>query len=140
MASIIHGLHYSFWPLAVTDVVDCPTIVNNLYQPLKDASHIAFTWSQCDTEVMLGCFSPTFDQLLPAMTSVPVGVVPKPHSSDLHLVIDQMAGDFSLDSHIPREGVTVPPDNLHDLGCSLLQVQLEHGNNCELVIFKSDVS
>ena len=140
MASVIHSLCYGFWPLAVTDTIDHPAIVDNSYWPLKDAAHVDFMWKQCDTAVALSHFLPCFDQLLLGMMSVLVGVVPKPHSIDLQLVMNQTAGDFSPNSYIPGEGVAVPLDNLHDLGCCLLWAQLEHGNDHELVLFKSDIS
>lgn len=140
VSSIIHGLRYGFWPLAITDGVDRPSIVDNSHRPLREAAHIDFVRKQRDTEMALGRFSPAFETLLPGMTSIPIGVVPKPHSVDLRLVVDQTAGDHAPNSLIPREGVSVPLDNLHDLGRILLRVRLEHGSDADLVVFKSDVS
>ena len=117
VASVMYGLWYGSWPFAITNTVDHPTIVDNSHQPLRDTTHIEFAQRQYYVEVALGHFSPAFDNLLPQMTSVPV---PKSHSVDLHLVIEQTAGDFSPNSYIPKEGVAVALDNLHDLGCHLL--------------------
>ena len=74
------------------------------------------------------------------MTAIPIGVVPKPHSDKLRLVVDQSSGDYSLNSFIPRQDVTVPLNNLHDLGAILHNVCTLHGVNVRLVLFKSDVS
>ena len=74
------------------------------------------------------------------MTSIPIGVVPKPHSINLRLIVDQSSGDFSPNSFISRDKVAVPLDNLHDLGACLLGVRLTQGMDIPLVVFKSDVS
>jgi hypothetical protein len=74
------------------------------------------------------------------MTAIPIGVVPKPHSEKLRLVVDQSSGDFSPNSLISRGDVTVPLDSLHDLGARLLHVRAAHGAGTRLVVFKSDVS
>ena len=77
--------------------------------------------SDLDIEVALVRFSPAFGpDLLPGMTSIPIGVVPKPHSDKLCLVVDQSSGDFSPNSLILQEHVAVPLDNLHNLGASLI--------------------
>jgi hypothetical protein len=116
-------------------------VVDNSFRPLSDDSHIHFTCEQRDTELALEHFSPAFGpDLLPGMTSIPISVVPKPHSDKLCLVVDQRSGDFSLNSFIPCENVAVPLDNLHDLGSCLLDVHAMHGMDTQLVVFKSDVS
>jgi len=46
-------------------------------------------------------FSPVFGpDLLPGMYSMPNGVIPKPHSSDLRLVTDHSAGEHALNNFI----------------------------------------
>lgn len=103
--------------------------------------HVLFVHKQRDYEIAQGRFSPSFGpDLLPGMTAIPIGVVPKPHSIKLWLVVDQSSGNHSPNSFIPRESVTVPLDNLHDLGAILRNVRAEHGDNVKLVVFKSDVS
>jgi hypothetical protein len=74
------------------------------------------------------------------MTAIPIGVVPKPHSTKLHLVVDQSSGENSPNSLIPREHVTVPLDNLHDLGDRLITARTRYSTDRRLVVFKSDVS
>jgi hypothetical protein len=123
------------------DGVERPLIVDNSFRPISDKSHINFIHEQRDTEMALGRFSPAFGpDLLPGMTSIPIGVVPKPHSDKLRLVVDHSFGDFSPNSLIARESVAVPLDNLHDLGISLINARLTYGNDVPLVVFKSDVS
>jgi len=139
--SVCRGLREGFWPWAVTDGVPRPLLVDNSDRPLMDEKHLSFVREQRDAEVALGRFSPAFGpDLLPGMTSIPIGVVPKPHSDKLRLVVDQSAGDFSPNSLISRENVAVPLDNLHDLGARLIDVRLTHGPDVQLVVFKSDVS
>lgn len=69
---------------------------------------------------MLQCFSEPFDSLLLGMTTIPLWVVPKPHSEKLHLVVDQTAGDFSPNSFISLEDACVHLDLLHVLGSALI--------------------
>jgi len=60
--------------------------VDNSFQPLSDETHFSFMHEQCDMEMALECFSPGFGpDLLPGMTSIPISVVPKPHSVKQHL-------------------------------------------------------
>lgn len=138
--SIIHGFHTGFWPWAVTEGVDRPLIVDNSFRPLSDEAHVSFAQEQCDAEITFGHFSPAFGpDLLPGMTSIPIGVVPKPHSVNLRLVVDQSTGEHSPNSLISHEHVAVPLDNLHHLGRCLIDARLRHGTSVSLVVFKSDV-
>ncbi|KIM85547.1 hypothetical protein PILCRDRAFT_65877, partial [Piloderma croceum F 1598] len=115
--SVCCGLREGFWPWAATDGISRPLIVDNSDRPLTDKKHASFVREQRDAEIALEHFSPAFGpDLLPGMTSIPISVVPKPHSVKLRLVVDQSAGDFSPNSLILRENVAVPLDNLHDLG------------------------
>ena len=136
-----HGFQEGFWPWTITEGVVCPLVVDNSFHLLSEESHINFTHEQHDVEVALECFSPAFGpELLPGMTSIPIGVVPKPHSDKLCLVVDQSSGDYSPNSLIPCELVAVPLDSLHDLGVSLINAHLIHGRDIALVVFKSDMS
>ena len=139
--SIILGFREGFWPFTITENSPRPSIVDNSSCVIKDPAHVQFVHEQRDYEIRLGRFSPSFgSDLLPGMTSIPIGVVPKPHSDKLRLVVDQSSGDYSPNSFIPRQGVAVPLDNLHDLGAILRNVCALHGSNIRLVLFKSDVS
>ena len=139
--SITLGFRQGFWPYAITENVPRPSIVNNSSHVIKDPVHAQFVRKQRDYEIRLGRFSPSFGpDLLPGMTAIPIGVVPKPHSDKLRLVVDQSSGDYSLNSFIPRQDAAVPLDNLHDLGAILHNVHTLHGANIRLVLFKSDVS
>ena len=100
--SIILGFHEGFWPFAITENSPHPSIVDNSSCVIKDPAHVQFVRKQRDYEIWLGHFSPSFgSDLLPGMTSIPIGVVPKPHSDKLRLVVDQSSGDYSLNSFIP---------------------------------------
>lgn len=108
---------------------------------IKDPVHIHFVHEQRDYKIQQGRFLPSFGpDLLPGMMAIPIGVVPKPHSINLQLVVDQSSGDHSPNSFIPQHDVAVPLDNLHDLGAILRNVCAEHGDSIKLVVFKSDVS
>ena len=138
---IILGFCEGFRPFTIMENSPHPSIVNNSSHIIKDPAHIQFVCEQRDYEIWLGHFSPSFGlDLLPGMTSIPIGVVPKPHSDELRLVVDQSSGDYSPNSFIPQQGVAVPLDNLHDLGMILRNVCALHGSNVRLVLFKSDVS
>ena len=108
---------------------------------IKDPVHAQFVHEQRDYEIQLGRFSPLFGlDLLPGMTAIPIGIVPKPHSDKLCLMVDQSSGNYSPNSFIPRQDVAVPLNNLHDLGAILHNVHALHRVNIRLVLFKSDIS
>jgi hypothetical protein len=93
--SIFKGLESGFWLWAVTQGSDEPSIVDNAHlQKITDPVHLDFIEEQRDEEINLGCFSAAFDTLSPGMTTIPVWVVPKPHSDKLRLVVDHSAGDY----------------------------------------------
>jgi hypothetical protein len=73
------------------------------------------------------------------MTTIPLWVVPKPHTDKLRLVVDQSAGDFSPNSFIASEDARVHLDSLHALGAALIRVR-EQYRDIPLVLFKTDVS
>ena len=117
---IILGFHQGFWPFTITENTPHPSIVNNSSCIIKDPAHVQFVHKQRDYEIRLGLFSPSFgSDLLPGMTTIPIGVVPKLHSDKLCLVVDQSSGNHSPNSFIPQQGVAVPLNNLHDLGVIL---------------------
>ena len=118
-----------------------PSIVDNSTHVIQDPAHVLFVREQRDYKIQQGRFSPSFGQhLLPGMTAILIGIVPKPHSNKLRLVVDQSSRDFAPNSFIPRQSVAVPLDNLQDLGAILHRIRVEHGLSTKLVVFKSDVS
>ncbi|KAF8813432.1 hypothetical protein BYT27DRAFT_7084856 [Phlegmacium glaucopus] len=138
--SICEGLVNGFWPWAVTHTSDAPVIVDNAtLQRVKDPVDLAFMREQRDEEIVLGCFSEVFPSLLPGMTTIPLWVVPKPHSDKLRLVVDHSAGNYSPNSYISSADAKVHLDTLRALGAALLRARKEHGDR-ELTLFKTDVS
>jgi hypothetical protein len=87
-----------------------------------------------------GQFSPAFGpDLLPGMYSTPVGIILKPHSDKLQIVVDQSAKPFSQNSMIPKEDRCMCMDTMHHLGTALHRIHAQHPDCC-LVIFKSNIS
>jgi hypothetical protein len=139
--SVCYGLRHGFWPWAITRDPSLPTTWDNFRRALKDPAHYEFIRAQWNVEVQLGQFSPPFGpELLPGMYSMPLGVVPKPHSDKLRLVFDHSAEPFSLNSMIPTHERSVHLDSLSDLGLALRTLRNRVGPDHELVVFKSDVS
>ncbi|SJK99654.1 uncharacterized protein ARMOST_02962 [Armillaria ostoyae] len=121
ISSVCRGLETGFWPWADTSNPDYPTTNDNSFHPLRDQAHTDFIRSQRDAEIDLRRFSQSFGpDLLPGMHSVPVGVVPKPHSAKLRLIVDHSAGDFSPNSMIPKHEGHVHLDTLRDLRRALI--------------------
>ena len=94
---------------------------------------------QRDEEIRLGRFSDAFSVLSPGMTTIPLWVVPKPHSDKFRLVVDHSAGDYSPNSFISPDDASVHLDTLRVLGQALVKVRKRAGN-VQLVLFKTDVS
>jgi hypothetical protein len=138
--SMYKGLKVGFWPWATTVDSGAPSIVDNArLQKVKDPTHLQFMSEQRDEEIRLGRFSEAFSTLAPGMTTIPLWVVPKPHSDKLRLVVDHSAGDYAPNSYILPEDASVHLDTLHVLGNALLGVRNRHGN-VPIILFKTDVS
>jgi hypothetical protein len=138
--SVCKGLEVGFWPWADTRNSNAPLIVDNArLQSVKNPEHLNFMQTQRDEEIRLGRFSHAFHTLSPGMTTIPLWVVPKPHSDKLRLVVDHSAGDFSPNSFISPDEASVHLDTLHILGKALIRVRERHGD-VPLVLFKTDVS
>jgi hypothetical protein len=139
--SVCRALREGFWPWAQTDDPDLPvTWDNSYYRLLKHPTHVEFVREQRDIEVELGQFSPSFGpELLPGMYSMPIGVVPKPHSDKLRMVVDQSAEPHSQNSMIPKVDASARMDNLRHLGHILRKVRTQYPDK-RLVLWKSDVS
>ena len=136
----LQGLKVGFWPWANTLGSNAPSIVDNArLQKIKDPKHLQFMVEQRDEEIRLGRFSAAFSTLSPGMTTIPLWVVPKPHSDKFRLVVDHSAGDYAPNSYIAPEDASVHLDTLHVLGKALLNVKKNHGD-VPLVLFKTDVS
>jgi hypothetical protein len=138
--SVCQGLEDGFWPWAITKHSTAPSIVDNaLLQKIKNPQHLQLIREQHNEEIALWQFSEPFNSLLSGMTTIPLWVVPKPHSDKLRLVVNQSAGDFSPNSFIMSEDASMHLDSLHALGAALIRVR-EQYRNIPLVLFKTDVS
>jgi hypothetical protein len=116
------------------------TLDESLDDP-KDPIQLDFICEQRDKEIEMGRFSPSFGHdLLPGMYSMPIHVVPKPHSTNFRLVTNHSAGAYSLNSMIKRDHIAgYPLDNMTHLGEMLLRMKAEFPND-PLVLFKSDIA
>src|ERR1700678_2945041 len=107
----------------------------------RDQRELDFICGQCNIEINMGRFSESFgENLLPGMYSMPIHAVPKPHPSDLCLVTNHSAGEFSLNSMIRRKDIAgFPLENMTHLGEMLLKKKAKFPDE-ELTLFKSDIS
>ena len=138
--SVCRALREGFWPWADTSDPALPSSWDNSSRVIKDPAHVNFVRDQIATKVALGQLSPSFGpDLLPGMFSMPLWVVPKPHSNKLRMVVDQSAEPFSQNSLIPADAGSIHLDNLHDLGTILRRVHSQHPFS-RLTLWKSDVS
>jgi hypothetical protein len=139
--SVVNGFREGFWPWADTHIGDYPNTLDESVGDPSTQEELDFICSQRDKEIQMGRFSLSFGkELLPGMYSMPIHAVPKPHSSDLRLVTNHSAGEFSLNSMIKREDIAgFPLDNMTHLGEMLLRKRKEHPDE-ELLLFKSDIS
>jgi hypothetical protein len=102
--SVCAGLREGFWPWADTLKDGYPSVFDSSRPTPADRHKAAFIQDQRDIKVAKGRFSTTFgSDLLPGMYSMPAHAVPKPNSTNLHMVTDHSAGPFSLNSMIDHE-------------------------------------
>ena len=139
--SVISGFRNGFWPWADTHTGEYPHTLDESLGDPRDPKEFVFICGQRDKEIAAGRFSESFgENLLPGMYSMPIHAVPKPHSTDLRLVTNHSAGEYSLNSMIKREDIAgFPLDNMTHLGEMLLKKREEFPNE-ELILFKSDIS
>ena len=139
--SVVKGLRDGFWPWADTHIGEYPDTLDESLDDPKDQEQLDFICAQRDKEIEAGRFSCSFgEELLPGMYSMPIHVVPKPHSTDFRLVTNHSAGVYSLNSMIKREDICgFPLDNMTHLGEMLLKKKKDFPDE-ELVLFKSDLS
>ena len=138
--SVCKGLREGFWPWADISNPELPiTWDNSSLYPL-DPNHEATVANDIRNELDAERYSAAFGpDLLPGMFSMPLFVIPKPHSVKFRVVIDQSAEPHSLNSLIPANKVSVRLDNMHDLGAALNRATKEH-EGIPLTLIKSDVS
>jgi hypothetical protein len=141
VTSVCHALREGFWPFADTKTGVYPLTWDFSDRPPKSDDHLTFIKNQVQTEVDLGRYSEAFGpDLLPGMYSSPVHAVPKPGSTDLRLINDQSAGDFSPNSMIDDEAVAgTCMDGIKSLGASLCAFRKAEGDDVQLVMWKSDI-
>ena len=139
--SVVNGFRNGFWPWADTHIGDYPDTVDESLGDPKGINELKFICEQCDKEITSGRFSESFgEELLPGMYSMPIHVVPKPHSIDFQLVTNQSPRDHSLNSMIHCEDIMgYPLDNMTHLGEMLLRKKGAFPNE-KLVLFKSDIA
>jgi hypothetical protein len=139
--SVCRSLREGFWPWADTKHGTYPTIWDNSDRPLKTQGEVDFVHAQINKEVMLGRYSQPFGpELHPGMYSSPLHTIPKPGSDGYRLINDQSAGDFAPNSMISRGDVTgTCMDGIKEFGASLLAYRREHGDDVQLIIWKSDI-
>ncbi|OJT12050.1 hypothetical protein TRAPUB_11402 [Trametes pubescens] len=139
--SVVHSLRNGFWPYADAKPADYPDTWDERRPAPRDEESAHFLRTQRDEEVALGRYSESFGKdLLPGMYSMPVHVVPKPHSTKLRLVNDQSAGVFSLNSMIRPESIKgAVLDGIPALGEALRRVRRANAG-ANLIMWKSDVS
>jgi hypothetical protein len=105
--SVINGFRNGFWPWADTRVGQYPYTLDESFGDPRDQREFDFICEQRDKEISAGRFSKSCGKdLLPGMYSMPIHAVPKPHSTDLRLVTNHSAGDYSLNSMIRREDIS----------------------------------
>ncbi|KAF8954820.1 hypothetical protein BDZ97DRAFT_1675740, partial [Flammula alnicola] len=115
VASVCEGLVNGFWPWADTASVPLPVTLD-ARSYIRDAAHCEFVKEQIKKEIDYGCFSETFTKLLPGMLAVPVTVAHKARSTKLRMCVNHSSEPFSRNSMIKKSDVSVPLDNLQDLG------------------------
>ncbi len=104
-----------------------------------DNEAITFLKSQCDTEMVLDQYSPSFGaKLLPGMVTQPMFTMPKKGSAKLCLVNNHSAGLNSLNSLIPTEGGFIILNNLSDLGANIHAIMCERPGLRPKLVWKSD--
>jgi hypothetical protein len=140
--SVCSGLREGFWPWADTLKNGYPVVYDGSRATPTDTKKAKFIRDQRDIEVEKDRFSPSFGtDLLPGMYSMPAHAVPKPGSSDLRMVTDHSAGNFSLNSMINHDLVTgYPLDNMVHMGEMLLSYHRHAHCSRKLIMWKSDIA
>jgi hypothetical protein len=140
--SVCVGLREGFWPWANTLKEGYPTTYDAACPMPHDPKKANFIREQRDIEIRKGRFSASFGtDLLPGMYCMPAHAVPKPNSTDLHMVTDHSAGPFSLNSMIDHDLVTgYPLDNMTHTGEMLLAHHRSMLTKRRLTMWKSGIA
>ena len=70
--------------------------------------NLEFALKQRDAEILAERLSPAFGpDLLLGMYSMPIRVIPKPRSTDFHLVTDHSTGEFTLNNYIAKSDSSI---------------------------------
>jgi len=126
VSSVCKGLREGFWPFAKFDQ-SAPETWDNSSRVINN-DNLEFALRQRDDEISAERFSTAFGpDLLPGMYSMPIGVVPKPHSTDFRLVTDHSAGEFALNNYIMKADASIRLDNLQYFGTALRAVVAHNG-------------
>ncbi|KAI0832407.1 hypothetical protein BC628DRAFT_312743 [Trametes gibbosa] len=138
--SVVRSLREGFWPYADAKPATYPDTWDEKRPAPHDENAAQFLRTQRDEEISLDRYSASFGcELLPGMYSMPIHVVPKPHSNKFRLVNNQSAGSFSLNSMIRPEAIKgAVLDGIPALGDSLRAFRRAHTG--ALIMWKSDVS
>nr|VWP00840.1 Argininosuccinate lyase (ASAL) (EC (Arginosuccinase) [Ganoderma boninense] len=139
--SVVKGLREGFWPFADGRPLEYPETWDETRPPLLDERAQQFLRDQRDEEIALDRYSHTFGtDLLPGMYSMPIHVVPKPHSNKLRLINNLSAGKYSLNGMIRPESIKgAVLDGLPALGAAFRKLRRDHPSE-DLILWKSDVS
>lgn len=138
--SVCRALRDGFWPWAITNDAHYPETWDYSRREIREEHQRVFLRNQRDEEIKLGQYSQSFGtDLLPGMYSMPIGTAPKPHTDGLRLVNDLSAGEFSLNSMIPRGEASVQLDGIQPLAAAIRAAHRLDPTR-PIVVFKSDVS
>ena len=136
--SVIHSLRHGFWPYANIDLA-APDTFNFSHQDLH-GSDKELVLSLCEDKVKSQCFlAPFGPNLYAGVYSQLVGIVPKPHTKERQIVVDQSAGLHSLNLWMHKSDASVRLDSLQDFG-AILHLCCRHAALLVVYLFKDDVS
>ncbi len=139
--SVCRGFREGFWPYADEKPDDYPDTWDEVRPPLTNDRARQFLRDQRDEEIALDRYSPSFgSELLPGMYSMPIHVVPKPHSNKLRLINNLSAGPYSLNSMIRPDAIKgAVLDGMPLFGAAIRHMRQQFPDE-PLVLWKSDVS
>lgn len=138
ISSVDTGLKEGIWPNADTSLVTLPYTLDVKNKEEKE-ENLDFIRSQRDVEVASGCFSPAFPRLLGGMLTTPIVIAVNKRTGKKRMCVNHSAEPFARNDFIPKPALSVPLDNLHDLGRALIHVRKINGPDAKLVLWKSDV-
>jgi hypothetical protein len=139
--SVCQGPCEAFCPWADTHYKLYPCIVDELLGMPQNAEEAEFLWVQQDHERLKERFLGLFERdLLPGMHALSIHAMPKPHSEELCMVINQSARPCSPNGIIKHKDIKdFPLDNMKHLGTGLLACHWADPNQ-SFQLFKLDVA